>query len=156
DHGVAHDNAHPVVGRIGGGFMVGGGFEDFTNSNLRSMTGAGGSWTARAVAGTRQYIGAEAAYIGAARSVEALGVSTNALLVSNGLEGNLRANLPIVMRRAQLLEPFGFVGLGWQHYQVTNTNVNTSDLAGKDNVMAVPVGAGLEYAIGRFMADARF
>jgi hypothetical protein len=156
DHGTMHNVDHPVVGRLGAGFMIGGGYEDFTNSTLRSMTGGGGSWNARGVVGTRQYLGAEAAYVGAAHSVEALGVGSNALLVSNGLEGNARVNLPITMRHAQLLVPFGFIGLGWQHYQVTNTNTNTSDLAGKDDVVTMPVGGGLEYAIGRFMADARF
>jgi hypothetical protein len=85
-----------------------------------------------------------------------LGVQSNAVLVSNGLEGALRLNVPVVMRRAQLVEPFAFVGLGWSHYSVTNTNVNTSDIASDDDVMSLPVGGGLEYGIGRFMADARF
>src|SRR6185295_18026228 len=33
----------------GGGLFVGGGFEDFTDNNLRSMTGVGGYWSARIV-----------------------------------------------------------------------------------------------------------
>jgi hypothetical protein len=65
-------------------------------------------------------------------------------------------NVPVVIRRCQLLEPFGFVGMGWSHYQLTNTNVNTSDLAKDDDIMSLPIGGGLEYAINRFMADARF
>ena len=60
------------------------------------------------------------------------------------------------MRRTQLLEPFGFVGLGWQRYQLPNTTTFTASLERNDDVMTVPVGGGLEYAIGRFMADARF
>ena len=157
DHGVAHDNGHArPLSRVGAGFLLGGGYEDFTNSNLRSMTGGGGTWNARGVVGTRQYLGAEAAYVGAAHSIDALGVGSNAVLLSNGVEGNARANLPIAMRHAQLLVPFAFVGLGWQHYQVTNTNTNTSDLAKNDDVVTVPFGGGLEYAVGRFMADARF
>jgi hypothetical protein len=155
-HGTVHDTSHTWVGRIGAGLMVGGGFEDFTNGNLQRMTGGAGTWNARAIAGTRQYVGVEAAYVGAARSVDALGVQSNAVLLANGLEGNLRLNVPVVLPRAQLLEPFGFVGLGWSHYQVTNTNVNTSDIASDDDVMSLPVGGGLAYAIGRFMADARF
>jgi hypothetical protein len=147
---------HTWVGRLGAGFLLGGGYEDFTNENLRSQTGGGGAWDARLLAGTRQFVGVEAAYVGAARSVDALGLQSNALLLSNGVEGAVRLNVPVVLRRAQLLEPFGFVGLGWQHYQVTNTNTNTSDIAGKDDIMSLPVGGGLEYAIGRFMADARF
>ena len=147
---------HTWVGRLGAGFLLGGGYEDFTNQNLRCQTGGGGAWDARLLAGTRQFVGVEAAYVGAARSVDALGLQSNAVLLSNGVEGAVRLNVPLVLRRAQLLEPFGFVGLGWQHYQVTNTNTNTSDIAGKDDVMSLPVGGGLEYAIGRFMADARF
>ena len=155
-HGVVHDTSHTWVGRLGTGMLLGGGFEDFTNSSLRDMTGGGGAWNARVLAGTRQFVGVEAAYVGAARGVDALGVQSNAVLVSNGLEGALRVNIPVVMRSRQLLEPFGFVGLGWQNYRVTNTNVNTSSLLSTDDVMSLPVGGGLEYAIGRFMADARF
>jgi len=155
-HGAVHDTSHTWVGRLGTGLLVGGGFEDFTNDNLRGMTGGAGTWNARAIAGTRQFVGVEAAYVGSARGVEALGVQSNAVLVSNGLEGAVRINVPVVMRSRQLLEPFGFVGLGWSHYQVTNTNTNTSDLAADDDIMSLPMGGGLEYAIGRFMADARF
>ena len=155
-HGTMHDTDHTWVGRLGSGFLVGGGYEDFTSNTMRSQTGGGGSWNARGVVGTHQFVGVEGAYVGAAHSVDALGVNSSAVLISNGLEGNVRVNLPILMRRAQLLEPFGFVGLGWQHYQVTNTNTNTSDLAKNDDVVTVPFGGGLEYAVGRFMADARF
>ena len=147
---------HTWVSRLGTGVLVGGGFEDFTNNNLRNMTGPGGAWTARVLAGTRQFVGLEAAYVGSARSIDALGLQNSAVLVGNGVEGNMRLNVPVVMRRAQLLEPFAYVGLGWSRYQVTNTNTITSDLTRDDDVMALPVGGGLEYAIGRFMADARF
>jgi len=57
-----------------------------------------------------------------------------------------------------LFEPFGFVGLGWQHYALMNGSISTSDtsdLADRDDVMTVPMGAGLELAYGRFMVDTR-
>ena len=85
------------------GLLVGGGYEDFTNSTLRNMTGGAGAWNARVIAGTRQYVGVEAAYVGAARGIDALGVQSNALLLSNGVEGALRLNVPVVMRPRQLL-----------------------------------------------------
>lgn len=147
---------HTWVAKLGAGILVGGGFEEFTSNTMQNMTGTAGTWTARVLAGTRRFIGAEAAYVGNARSIDALGLQSSATLISNGVEGNARVNVPVVMRKAQLLEPFAFVGLGWQHYQVTNTNTFTSSVARDDDVMAVPVGGGLEYAIGRFMADARF
>jgi hypothetical protein len=151
-----NNNAHPAAfGKIGGALLVGGGYEDFTNSTLNHMTSGGGAWNARVVAGTRQFVGLEAAYVGAARSIESLGLSNNASLVSNGLEGTVRVNIPIV-RRASLIEPFGFAGLGWSHYHIGNTTNLTSDLLSNDDVMTVPFGGGLEYGYKAFIADARF
>jgi hypothetical protein len=141
--------------RIGAGVLLGGGYEDFTYSNVRSMTGAGGAWNARVIAGTRQYVGLEAAYVGAARSVETLGLSTNSNLVSNGFEGAFRVNVPVVQGRA-LIEPFGFVGVGWQHYSLTNVTTNTSDIRDSDDIMSLPYGGGLNFSYAMFMADARF
>jgi hypothetical protein len=64
--------------------------------------------------------GVEAAYIGNARNIDALGLDGNARLISNGAEGALRLE-----HSDRELEPdvadrtFGFVGLGWSHYNVT-------------------------------------
>jgi hypothetical protein len=143
------------VPRVGGALLVGGGFDDFTDGTLRRMSSGGGYWTVRGVGGTRRIIGFEAAYVGSAHNIDALGLGSNARLVSNGAEGALRLNIPVEMPRG-LIEPFGFAGLGWAHYTVTNTNVNTSDLASRDDVMTVPWGAGLELGSNGFMADARF
>jgi hypothetical protein len=140
---------------IGVGVLVGGGFQDFSNGTLRSMTGNGGYWNARAVVGTRQLVGFEAAYVGDARSIAGLGLSGDSRLMSNGLEGALRLNLPLA-QGPSLLEPFAFVGLGWAHYQVSGNNAATSDVASSDDVMTVPYGAGLELAYRGLMADARF
>ena len=157
--------ADPERGRIyrssvsprGGGFFVGGGFEDFTNNSLRSMTGSGGYWSARIVGGMRQIVGVEAAYVGNARTIDALGLNGNARLISNGLEGALRLNIPIVSwSQRSLVEPFGFVGLGWSHYNLVNTNLNTSNVASSDDIMTMPFGGGLAFGHGGFMADARF
>ena len=141
----------------GGGFFVGGGFEDFTNNSLRSMTGGGGYWSARIVGGMRQIIGMEAAYVGNARTIDALGLNGNARLISNGLEGAVRLNIPIVSwSQRSLLEPFGFVGLGWSHYNLTNANLNVSNVASSDDIMTMPFGGGLAFGYGGFMAEARF
>jgi hypothetical protein len=146
---------YPVwMTKIGTALMLGGGFEDFTNSNIRSMTGGGGSWDARIAAGTRHFVGLEAAYIGAVRGINALGLP-NTNLVSNGLEGNIRFNLPIV-RGPTTIEPFAFGGIGWQHYSISQSNNNFSDILNSDDVMAVPFGAGLMYSYDMFMLDARF
>jgi hypothetical protein len=141
----------------GGGFFVGGGFEDFTNNSLRSMTGSGGYWSARIVGGMRQILGMEAAYVGNARTIDALGLNGNARLISNGLEGALRLNIPIVSwSQRSLIEPFGFVGLGWSHYNLVNANVNVSNVASSDDIVTMPFGGGLAFGYGGFVADARF
>ena len=144
-----------VYSHVGVGLLVGGGFKDFTNGRLQNVTGDGGYWTARVVAGTREYVGMEAAYVGDARSITGLGLSNDSRLISNGLSGNLRVNIPIA-RGASLIEPFGFVGVGWSHYTVTNNNVALSDVTSSDNVLTLPYGGGLEFAYKGFMADARF
>jgi hypothetical protein len=144
-----------IYSRIGVGMLVGGGFEDFVNSGIRNSTGDGGYWTARVVAGTREFLGLEAAYVGDARGISGLGLSSDSRLVSNGLEGNLRVNIPII-QGPSLIEPFGFVGLGWSHYVVTNNNAALSDFTSRDDVMTLPFGGGLEFAHRGFLADARF
>ena len=149
-----YPGAH-VYSKVGVGLLVGGGFNDYTNGRLQNVTGDGGYWTARIVAGTREYVGMEAAYLGDARSITGLGLSNDSRLISNGLSGNLRVNIPIA-RGASLIEPFGFVGVGWSHYTVTNNNVQLSDVISSENVLTLPYGGGLELAYKGFMADARF
>jgi hypothetical protein len=141
------------ITKMGSAVMLGGGFEDFTQSVPKSATSGGGSWDLRLAAGTRQFVGLEAAYVGSARSANALGFTSSTTLVSNGLEGALRVNVPIAAG-ATLIEPFGFVGLGWQHWHFSKT-VATADIASSDDVMTLPYGAGLMFAYGMFMIDAR-
>lgn len=145
----------PVPSRVGVGMLLGGGYEQFTNSGIRNETGEGGYWNVRGVVGTREFIGAEAAYVGDARGLNGLGFSNNARLISNGLEGVLRLNVPVA-RGYSLIEPFGFVGVGWQHYAITNNNNVLSDVVARDDVLTVPFGGGLEYSYRGFLADARF
>ena len=135
--------------------LVGGGFQDFTNGHIKNVTGDGGYWTARVVAGTRQYVGMEAAYVGDARSISGLGFSTSSMLISNGLQGNLRLNLPIV-RGVSLIEPFGFVGVGWSHYTVTSNNAAVSDVTSRGRRAHAAVRRRARDSYRGFMADARF
>lgn len=144
-----------VMSRVGVGLLLGGGYQQFTNNNLRNETSQGGYWNVRIVEGTRQFVGFEAAYVGDARGLTGLGFSNDARLISNGLEGALRVNVPIV-RGLALVEPFGFIGVGWQHYQVTNNNNSLADITAKDDILTMPFGGGLEFAYRGFMADARF
>ena len=145
--------------KFGLAFLAGGGYQDFANTNMRDRTVGGGSWDVRFVAGTRSILAVEGAYVGSARSFQSLGVSANnPTLISNGVEGNLRLNVPIV-RGASLLEPYGVVGVGWEQYHISNYNSNTQQLsdfnASNDNVMTVPFGLGFAYGYRALMLDVR-
>jgi hypothetical protein len=147
----------PVAARpvVGAGVLLGGGVQDFTQSNVRGMTGTAGYWNARLVFGTRQPVGLEAAYIGSAQSINALGLASDAVLVSNGAEGAVRINIPIV-RRATLMEPFVFGGAGWSRYHIARSAQNMSSLASNDDILEIPYGAGFAASYRNFMVDARF
>jgi hypothetical protein len=145
--------------KVGLALMAGGGYQDFASSNMRDRTNGGGAWDIRVVAGTRSIIGVEGAYVGSARGFQSLGVTANnPTLISNGIEGNLRLNVPII-KGASLIEPYGVVGVGWSQYHISNYNSNTQALsdfnATNDNVMTVPFGVGFAYGYKALMVDVR-
>ncbi len=143
---------------FGWAMMAGGSYQDFTNNTMKSTTTPGGGWSARFIGGTNSIIGFEAAYIGSAGEFNGLGATSNTpLLVSNGLEGNARLNVPLRYRE-HLFEPYGYAGLGYSHYTVSNYNENAqrlSSFTSTDDVMNFPVGGGFAYAYRAFILDAR-
>jgi hypothetical protein len=140
-----------LVTSIGMEASIGGGVIGFTEKNLTDVTDPGGSWTARFTVGTRSYIAGELAYVGTAQSINSLGLDSNTLLLSNGIEGALRLNLI----DQGMWQPYGFVGLAWKHYGLVNEGINTSSVREEDNVGEVPFGAGLAFRFEGFVADAR-
>jgi len=151
--------APPWARGFGWAIMAGGGYTDFTKGDMRDVTGGGGGWDARFIGGTHSIIGFEAAYVGSAHSINTLGVTANnPTLVQNGLEGNARLNVPL-RKGASLFEPYGYVGLGYSHFQVSNYNSNTGVVSSfnnsGDNTMTVPFGGGFAYAYKSFIADVR-
>lgn len=137
--------------RYGIGVALGGGVEGFTSGTMRDATNDGGGWNVRLALGTRSMIGAEVAYVGSAQSIDALGLDSSALLVSNGAEANLRFNLT----QDSNLQPFAIAGVGWRRYDLTNEDFNTSDVNSNDDVLEVPVGAGLAWKYRGLLFDAR-
>src|SRR5262249_17162658 len=117
---------------------VGAGAIGFIDEASRRTSGTGASWDARLMFGSRLPIAIETAYTGSVQNIDALGLSSNSLLVGNGIEGTLRVNLTRLR-----VQPYLFAGAGWTHYQITNTTTNTSSFLGKDDVGTVPMGAGL-------------
>jgi len=125
--------------RVGFSVAAGGGVADFTSSEMRDTTGVAGTWALRATLGTKTPLGFEGSYIGSAQSIDALGIESDAMLVSNGVQGALRLNAVI----GAPITPFVFGGVAWSHYDLTNTSTNTSAISGSDNLLEIPVGLGV-------------
>jgi hypothetical protein len=130
--------------KIGMEATVGAGAIGFIDESARNATQTGASWDARLMVGSRLPIALEGAYIGSVQNIQALGLNTDSLLLGNGVEGTVRVNLT----RARV-QPYLFGGVGWTHYQLTNTVANTSSISDKDDIGTLPLGAGLSARVGR-------
>jgi hypothetical protein len=147
---VKHDVPPSILGMEA---TVGGGVTGFIDETPRNVATTGGSWEARLMFGSRLPLAVEAAYVGSAQSIDALGLANNAVLVGNGAEGDLRLNLS-----RSRVQPYLFGGVGWTHYQLANmSNVsNTSSVLSTDDIGTVPLGAGVAARLGRsFIVDVR-
>jgi hypothetical protein len=139
------------VSAVGIEATLGGGAIGFIDETSRGVAGTGGSWDARLMFGSRLPIAVEGAYVGSAQGIDALGLSTNSVLLGNGVEGTLRVN----MTRSRI-QPYLFGGVGYTHYQLNNTATNTSSVLGSDDIGTIPMGVGITGRLGRsFILDAR-
>jgi outer membrane protein OmpA-like peptidoglycan-associated protein len=137
--------------QIGLAMTLGAGATGFWQDGARAFVDTGGSWEARMVVGTRLPIAFEGAYIGSAQSIQTLGLSSDAILLGTGAEGDARINFT-----RSRIQPYIFGGAGWLNYQVRNTTIATSDLARSDNVLEVPFGIGVAARLGHsFLLDVR-
>lgn len=151
DQPAIHETAAPsIFERWGTAMALGGGVDSFVN-RVATGTQAGGGWNVRAILGTRTMFGFEAAYIGSAQSIDAIGLDRSAVLVGNGAQGSVRFNMTPQYDLGVLLH----AGLAWRRYDITNADFNTSDLSGTDDVLEVPLAAGLQYDYRGMLLDAR-
>ena len=140
-----------MLERLGVGITAGGGVAGFTDSELRDTTGDGGDWDVRATFGTRSLLAFEASYLGSAQTIDSLGLDSDAILVGNGVQGNLRVNaMPDFV-----VQPFAFGGVAWRRYNLTNADTNTSAVNDSDDVIEFPVGVGVAYRYRGLLLDAR-
>jgi uncharacterized membrane protein len=137
--------------RIGFGITAGGGASGFTGDTMRDNTKDGGNWDVRAMIGTRLPLTLEASYLGSAQSIDALGLDNNAILIGNGVQGDVRLNATTDLA----VQPFIYGGVAWRRYSIENASFNTSDINDKDDVLELPVGLGVAYKSRGFMLDAR-
>ena len=128
----------------------GGGVTGFLRSEARDYTSTGGNWNARVALGTRYIVAAELGYVGSAQSVNALGLDSDANLMSNGAEVAARLNI-----LPGAVQPYLLAGAGFTHYRIVGEDFNNSNLENSDNVAHFPLAAGLALRYRGFVADAR-
>jgi hypothetical protein len=145
------DYEDPEDERIGIAVVAGGGASGFTGDVLRGTTDVGGEWGVRVTLGTRSPLAFEGSYIGSAQPIGALGIDDDAVLVGNGVQAALRLNATIDFPA----QPFVFGGAAWRRYDLANTDVNTSALSDADNVIEIPLGAGIAGRWQGLMLDLR-
>lgn len=134
----------------GASFSIGGGVVGFTDGTTRDFTSVGGAWDARLTYGTRSPVAIEAAYTGGAMAIDALGLDSNAALLSTGAEVLGRVNIMTTD-----IQPYVVAGVGWRRYSIINSDRNTSSVSEDDNLGEIPMGAGLAYRYQSFVVDGR-
>jgi hypothetical protein len=126
---------------IGVSTMLGGGVVQFTSSTMRDTTSnIGGLWDLHVTFGTHLPLALDLAYIGTATHISGLPSGNTGTLIGSAAEGTLRWNvLPLFA-----WTPYVFGGVGYQRYDVTQTNVSLSDsgMNSGDNLLSVPAGLG--------------
>lgn len=134
--------------------QVGGGVTQFVSESARQYTGVGGGWDVRMGIATRRWLGFEAAYVGSWQDVARPAPGTTSLL-SNGAELLVRLGLPIV-RGSWLIAPMAVAGVGWTYYALTSESIVAPFATSEDNMVTVPVGAGVALGYRGLLADVRF
>jgi hypothetical protein len=134
--------------------QLGGGVTAFSREEARDVLGTGAYWDLRAAYGTRSFLGAELAYTGSAREIDA--GSGDAALIGNGAEATVRGNLPLALGDFRLT-PFAFGGVGWTYFQkYEDSGVTVSGMKDDAHALTIPFGAGVGLNYGRLALDARF
>jgi len=139
---------------IGVSTIIGGGVAGFTDRTMRNTTSdVGGLWGARVAIGSHLPLALELGYTGSATNINGLPTGNKGTLIGSTAEGAVRWNvLPHYS-----LTPYLFAGVGWQRYDVTQTSVSLSDsgMNDHDNLLVFPMGTGIAYRMGGFVADVR-
>src|SRR5207302_4650619 len=95
----------------------------------------------------------EVAYLGSATQIQSLFGHESGTLIGTTLESDLRLNL---LPHAPI-DPYAFVGVGWQRYNIDDSGFTVADtgIASRDDVLEVPAGGGLAFRYHGFVTDVR-
>ncbi len=144
----------PLTSPYGVALSVGGGVEDFTHQEARNSTNLAGAWNLRLELGSLMPLSLELGYAGSASDVDAPLSRNTGTLIGTTIEGVVKGNLPT----GTPITPFAFAGVGWRYYNVTSARFERviDGMNDSDSELVVPVGAGLGFHTGAFVADVRF
>lgn len=125
--------------------LVGGGVTGFTDRAMRNtmQNSVDGTWDLHLTLGSHIPIAFEAGYIGSAGRINSLTTTQFGTLVGTTVEGAVRWN--VLPHNA--FDPFLFVGVGWQRYDITNASFRLSDqgINDSDNMIVYPMGGGVQW-----------
>jgi len=130
--------------------MLGGGVQGFIEDAARQFSDPGGAWGVRVAFGNESLLAAELGYLGAAQNITALGLDTDAFLLTNGAEAVARLNF-----LTGAVQPYILGGAGWTNFRVTGDDFNNSSVADDENVLHLPVGVGIGARFEDLRIDAR-
>lgn len=140
---------HLLKSDIGVSTLLGGGITGFTDKAMRDTMSndIGGLWDLRVTLGSHIPLALDLGYVGTAATINALGVKKSGTLVGTTAEAALRYN--ILPHFAW--DPYAFVGIGWQRYDLTGGTFTVADTGIKDsdNSVVFPMGAGIAYRARR-------
>jgi hypothetical protein len=139
---------------IGISTTLGGGVVGFTDKTMRDTTSSlGGLWDLRVTLGSHIPVALDISYLGSATDIGGLPAGQSATLIGTTVEGALRFN---VLPHHEW-NPYIFAGAGWQRYDVTQASAGTTSMLmnDKDDLIEFPMGAGVAYRFGGFVADLR-
>ena len=131
-----------MLEQYGLSLSVGGGVLGFTDTDMRDTADVGGLWDVRVGFFTNTWVGAEIAYQGGLQPMNALGLNSDAQLLSNALEADARLNF---LQGRWRYQPYIFAGLAWKRYSLTNVETNLSSVNDRDDVMEIPMGVGIGF-----------
>ena len=130
--------------------MLGGGVQGFIEDEARRFSDPGGAWGVRVAVGNESLLAAEVGYLGAAQNITALGLDQSAFLLTNGAEAVARLNF-----LTGAIQPYILGGAGWTNFRVTGDDFNNSSVADSENVLHLPIGAGIGARFEDVRIDAR-
>lgn len=129
------------------------GVEGYMSPGMQDTVGGAMLWDVRAIVSIWEQLSLEGAYVGTGAGIDARFVDESATLIGTTFEAAAHWNF----MEDSALQPFAFAGLGWRNLQVVGEDFSTSDegVADSDNLLILPVGAGLGYRSGDFYVDGR-